>query len=395
MQEFGSTDYSFQNFSYSEAEVLNDSFHVMSAGEITVYKEGYELAGWTLADAASGIIPGIFIECGRSLISLFDQYGGNQLTLWPVFEPCMYHIMYNCPEMFFIEDNPQNYSVNDDVSLRCITIDGIEYNWVFEDSNEPCTGWHSGERTGDVNLSVNGVYPIRYNVGENEINDERNPLYYFADQNVTLYAPTTTREGYEFAGWYMEKPYFSSEPLTGWEAGAINHEVLLVARWTNPTIESILGMTESGTIAINGNITYKLIFDIRDALLELNSQNSQIKVGLDFSEATSTEEGLCVDFNDCRALTSITLNNYFWSIDSLSNTRINTITIPDSVMYISQGAFIKCTRLTSVAFESNSTWVIESATGQITINTADYSAEDLAVMLKQTYCNYDWQKITH
>ena len=168
-----------------------------------------------------------------------------------------------------------------------------------------------------------------------------------------------------------------------------------MARWINPKTKPILEMTESGTISINGNITCDDIFDIYVALHELYAYNSEIQVGLDFSGATTTAEGLYIYLEGCQSVTSIILSNSFTSIYSLAGTQIQSITIPDSVTYIEKYAFAECHNLTSVVFESNSVWNLYGPDTIEGLNTQNYSPEQFAALICETYNCYFWDKITH
>ena len=124
--------------------------------------------------------------------------------------------------------------------------------------------------------------------------------------------------------------------------------------------DTILNMTESGTITVEGEISPALISDIADALKELNSDS--VLVTLDLSRATGvTSIG---GFRNCKCLGEIRLPSSLTKIDSehfYNCTRLTSVTIPEGVTSIGYSAFYGCSNLKSLTIPSSVTSIGSSA----------------------------------
>ena len=163
-------------------------------------------------------------------------------------------------------------------------------------------------------------------------------------------------------------------------------------------IESIVNMTESGTVAITGALTDSDMRDIRDALCELYNRNTEIEVSLDFSGATgvntATSNGeLRANFCGCNALVGITLSSSFTAIESFAFTQLRSINIPDSVMWIGYSAFEECRSLESVTFETDDKWQLKTEHGFEYVNTSGLTSDEIVELLTHTYLWTLWERV--
>ena len=380
---------------YTLSDLADGRARVLSAYDVRIWKNNYTLSGWRVKTSYN---QEDVIAFETPLSSVFEQYG-NEIILVPVWTLTRYRIHYNVVEGCVLPHNPDSFTIEDDVVLEKCTLNGIEYDWIMDGRDDICTGWNAGEYANDVWLRLKDVHIINYNIdytGSNAVNNPNNPRYYLTGETVTLYAPS--REGYDFAGWYLWDNYLGNSDVVIWTPEGDWDEIYLTAKWTSPMIESIVNMTESGTVAITGALTDSDMCDIRDALCELYNRNTEIEVSLDFSGATgvnaATSNGeLRANFYGCSALVGITLSSSFTAIESFAYTHLRSINIPDSVMWIGQGAFEECRYLESVTFETDDKWEFKTEHGFEYVNTSGLTSDEIIELFTHTYLWTHWQRV--
>ena len=154
-------------------------------------KMGYTFTGWT---GSNGKTPEktVTIEKG----STGDKnYKAN-------FKINNYKITYNLDNGVNNKDNPDTYTINDEVVLKNPTKEGSEFlGWSIGDSeNISKNVTITKGSTGDFTFTAHwkSVFNIEYDLNGGE--DPKNPAKYTAkDATFTLKNPT--REGYTFSGW--------------------------------------------------------------------------------------------------------------------------------------------------------------------------------------------------
>ena len=148
-----------------------------------------------------------------------------------------YLITYNLNGGTNHPDNPENFLVEDNVSLRTPSRDGYTFEgWTCDGTI--IDGWTSGEKTENVEVTANWSaisYSISYNLNGGA-NSSNNPNSFTVEDTVDLHNPTRT--GFVFAGWTC-----NGSSVSGWKAGEKAEEVLLIANWA----------TEGYSIAYNLN----------------------------------------------------------------------------------------------------------------------------------------------
>ena len=99
-----------------------------------------------------------------------------------------------------------------------------------------------------------------------------------------------------------------------------------------------------------------ILSDIRTAI----KNNSTSRLSLDLSQTTGLTEITDSAFSNCQhSLTSVTIPDSVTSIVDgafLNCSSLTSVTIPDSVTKIGRDVFFLCNKLTSVTFEDTSTW---------------------------------------
>ena len=124
--------------------------------------------------------------------------------------------------------------------------------------------------------------------------------------------------------------------------------------------DTILNMTESGTITVEGEICRALIYDIAKAIKELDSDS--ILVTLDLSRVTNVTQ-IC-SFSNCKSLGEIRLPSSLTYIDDenfYDCDNLTSVTIPEGVTSIGYEAFYACGKLTSVTIPSSVTFLSNRA----------------------------------
>ncbi|MBO4319449.1 MAG: leucine-rich repeat protein [Treponema sp.] len=294
-----------------------------------------------------------------------------------------YSIVYNCNGGTLPADTKTTYTVDDTVVLA--EPEKLNYTFCgwYTTSNlrySEIEGWNPGEQTGRITLYAKWElteYRIIYDPYVNSSVPSDAKRTYTIEDSVTL--PIPQRDNYYFRGWFETKNY-STEEITGWDAGTKTGDINLYAKWLDNVsyiVEQIENMTESGTVVATGKLEYYEISIIKQALETLRRQNNSVLVSLDLSKVTGITElnyynfkncsnlsGLVLPdtiktiganaFYGCSNLTSITLSS---SLESIGNnafencTSLASIEIPGSVKTIGESAFENCSSLASVVFK--------------------------------------------
>ncbi|MBR6079277.1 MAG: InlB B-repeat-containing protein [Treponema sp.] len=177
---------------------------------------------------------------------------------------------------------------------------------------------------------------------------------------VNLNANRFTRDGWSFIGWnkvsdgsgtaYLNKANFAVTDAS---------DITLYAQWdpnaTASTVANMIkSMTKSGTIAVKGIISNATISEIHSALAELRKNNSNILVSLDLSMTTGITK--FDGFYSCENLKSITIPNGVTSIGDGAFEYcfgLTSVSIPNGVTSIGKQAFRSCSKLTSIEIPSS------------------------------------------
>lgn len=217
--------------------------------------------------------------------------------------------------------------------------------------------------------AINTNYKINYCLNGGEWNEGFTPVS-LHNVNTTVRLPNSlnlSKDGYGFSGWYTSED-FSTSALTEVSAG-IEEDITLYAKWrevetadASNIVSKILNMTENGKIVVTGEFNasksyLNTIYQVKNALNELETINSNIMVVLDLSGVTNLTamgeygyDGYDI-FERCFNLAGVILPNTLTKIGKESFQfckNLVNITIPENVTTIGYRAFYGCKNLTSL-----------------------------------------------
>ena len=291
-----------------------------------------------------------------------------------------YSIVYNCNGGTLPANTKKTYTIDDEVVLAVPEKMNYTFCGWYTSSNfysSKIEGWNSGVKTGRITLYAKWKL-TEYNIIYHSSVPSGTKKTYTIEDSVTL--PIPQRDNYHFRGWFETGDY-STDEITGWDAGAKTGDINLYAKWLDNAsyiAEQIKNMTESGSVVATGKLSYRDIATITRALNTLKSQNNDVMVSLDLSKVTGiTELNSLYDFEECTNLSELVLPNTIKkigygvfsgcsnltritlpsSLESIENyafkncTSLVNIEIPNSVKSIGDGAFENCSSLTSVVFQ--------------------------------------------
>ena len=203
----------------------------------TAARTGYTFSGWYEAKDFSG----------NAVTGWNAGEKTEDVMLYAKWKAISYEIKYELGDGENADDNPTNYTIEDNITLKDPTKTGYVFDgWYKEDSfTTKVTNITKGS-TGNITLYAKWdleTYTITYELNGDDVNPAQNaksnPAKYNIETAVTLADPT--RNFYEFAGWFNNAD-FSGDKVEGWNAGEKTGNIKLYAKWE----------------AINYNITYVL-----------------------------------------------------------------------------------------------------------------------------------------
>ena len=196
---------------------------------------GMKFAGWTTDPSSTNIE-----YENEQVIKNLSAVQGDEITLYALWidrDACAITFL-DIPEGV-TNTNDASFLIRDDVTLNELTRDFYDFSgWylVKEDSTEePVSGWIAG--TYQTNIKLRATWtPIEYNwtfeCNGGSWNSYTPTATYNVTQNITLPdSSKITRQGYEFAGWYIGSD--DTNIISGWIAGE-KHEaagITLNAKW--------------------------------------------------------------------------------------------------------------------------------------------------------------------
>lgn len=214
---------------------------------ITPERAGYYFEGWFEEEDFSGL----------KITKIIKGSFGNR-KLFAKWEILTYSIIYNLNDGYNDSNNPDTYKIDTDtITLQAATKKGYSFAGWY--SNPSCTGniidkINKGS-TGNKTLYAkwNPIwYSIDYRLNGGTNNNE-NPIEYTVESVIYLKEPS--RNGYDFAGWYMNED-FSDEIVENIPTEKAEN-IILFAKW-EPTIYSIEYYTNGGILDSNASTTYTI-----------------------------------------------------------------------------------------------------------------------------------------
>ena len=203
---------------YTEAFTVEDSVLILPAA----VKSGYEFGGW-YTDAEH-------TESNKVTGGNYT-FPADNLTLYAKWSAVSYAIAYHAPGATLSGDYTDSYTVEDDtIAVPGASLEGYEFGGWYADAAFESSPVESGEyvfEAGGLTLYAKLTlrsYTVTFVVNGGTAAENAD----FAHGSF-IAAPTVTREGYTFAGWYAdealtEKFDFASVKITG--------DVTLYAKWT-------------------------------------------------------------------------------------------------------------------------------------------------------------------
>ncbi len=159
-------------------------------------KLGYAFLGWYLQDNYNG----------EPITTISNRIG--DIDLYPRLEILEYDITYHL-DADVTHNNPNSYTVNDDISLTPATRVGYTFGGWYSDSGLNHSIATISHRTGSIDLYARwqlNIYTITYHMGSGETHS--NPETYNVTSVINL--SDASRDGYTFDGWYSD-PEFTTQ----------------------------------------------------------------------------------------------------------------------------------------------------------------------------------------
>ncbi|MEG1663429.1 MAG: leucine-rich repeat protein, partial [Clostridia bacterium] len=224
------------------------------------------------------------------------------------------------------------------------------------------------------------------------------------DGKSEITIPQTTKEGYFFAGWFVDNGTLKTPfDLNYIKANQTLTAITLYAKWIKETSADFFEFTYTNNKNTAYSIRQKESATLPNEIALPSSYNGKPVTGIGQyafykcsgltmvtipNSVTSIEYGA---FSDCSGLTGVTIPDSVTSISNLmfsSCTSLTSIAIPKSVININEGAFSNCTSLTSIVIPKSVTKIQDAAfyncSGLISIevekgNTAYHSKDNCII----------------
>ena len=208
-------------------------------------RNGYSFIGW-------------YDEQGN-LIAETYQYTDNQVFV-PKWQPTNYYITYNLDGGSNDLTNPSSYTIEDSITLNDPSKAGYTFKGWYSDSDFKTKVTNISNQTGNVmlyakwevnsyNLTLdanNGTFAPKVTFMSDGV--EVKGLYLYEQNSITAYRPAN-KDGYIFAGWYVDNSFTNLFTFNG----TITEDITLYAKWIECS-ENIINIesVDSFDVTVNG-----------------------------------------------------------------------------------------------------------------------------------------------